>query len=428
MNTNKLIFCALISLTISGSAFCQENSKSISDFLKNELVTEIINKLDSNYVDISTTKQLTDFLAKKRNSYSNIPKKLASQITKDLLSISKDKHLVVTYDPKTYDQMINPKKQNETTNPWLIEEMNNYGLPEVKYLKGRIGYLNITTFFSGDEARNTAVAALNYLSNSEAIIIDVRNNGGGSSYTLKLILSYFFNADTILSASYWRPTNATTTTKAEIYLPGKRLIDIPLFILTSSRSFSAAEAFAQIIKDHKRGVIIGESTGGGSHSGNNIALKDGFYMYMSKGKPALPLTDWEGVGVIPDFEIAQELALPKAHKMALDSILSVKIAKGEDTKGTSWYLNGLNHNPIQLSKKSINQFVGKYRDITISSQGTTLYFKRDRRLKFKMTPIGENKFILIDDDYTKVEFIEKDKINFMNVETLVEKDFDIKKN
>lgn len=414
----KLISCVFLTMAVS----LQGVSQPISENSKTRLIEAISEELKMNYVMPSVVDSMVSLLDQRFEIYSDTPKELAAELSKDLYSISHDGHLVVTYDPNTYDQVVNPVNEQKPTNPWLIEDINNFGVRGAQMLNGRIGYLKLTSFYPGSEAREVLIAALNYLSNSESLIVDLRNNGGGSSYTLKLFSSYFFEPDVILGASYWRPSDQITKSYSEIYVPGKRLSNMPVYVLTSGRTYSAAEAFSQMVKDHKRGVVIGERTGGGAHSGNTVALCDGFIMYISKGKPVDPTTDWEGIGVIPDYEIEQESALFKAHQLALDSLVTTRENNGRDPKVARWYLEGLNATPIRLTEESLRKYTGNYGDVEISMYQDDLYFQQKKKLRFKMTPIGEFEFILKEDDFKKVVFLGNEPFEGIQVESLINKE------
>lgn len=94
--------------------------------------------------------------------------------------------------------------------------------------------------------------------------------------------------------------------------------------MTSGSTFSAAEEFSYNLKNLKRATLVGESTGGGAHPVNFHYLKDvKFGATIPFGRAINPITqtNWEGVGVKPDVEISESLALNKAHSLALEHLL-----------------------------------------------------------------------------------------------------------
>lgn len=290
-----------------------------------------INKiLQKNYIFPDVADKMASSLVEnlrkgKYNSLTN-PSGFASQITKDLQSISKDKHLRIVYDPKVIAaerQAIKSNNREALEAEFAADvKRNNYGFKEMNILEGNIGYLDLREFIDTKYAGETAIAAMNFLSNSDAIIIDLRNNGGGSPSMIQLISSYFFTDEPVhLNTFYFRPTNETTETWTLSNIKGKRRPDVPLFLLTSNRTFSAAEEFCYNLKNLKRATVIGETTGGGAHpTGSEIATNN-FYVRVPKGRAINPITktNWEGTGVTPDIPVSADEALKIALMKARES-------------------------------------------------------------------------------------------------------------
>lgn len=139
----------------------------------------------------------------------------------------------------------------------------NYGFKKVERLDGGVGLLEFEAFFPADEAGDTIAAAMSFLAASDAVIVDLRANGGGSPATVALVCSYFFDGPTHLNDIY---TRATDTTKQFWTLPhvaGKKLAGKDVYVLPSSRTFSGAEEFAYNMQTQKRATLVGEVTGGG---------------------------------------------------------------------------------------------------------------------------------------------------------------------
>jgi C-terminal processing protease CtpA/Prc len=165
---------------------------------------------------------------------------------------------------------------------------------------------------------------MNFLANTDALIIDLRKCTGGYPGMVSLVSSYLLGEEPAhLNSIYWRDHDATQQYWTLPYVPGPRLDDKPLYILIGKTTFSAGEGFAYDMQARKRAVIIGEQTDGGAHPGGSYRLHPHFEVFMPTGCPTHPITgrNWEGVGVTPDALVSAELALKAAHKMALEEIM-----------------------------------------------------------------------------------------------------------
>ena len=133
-----------------------------------------------------------------------------------------------------------------------------------------------------------------------------------------VISSYLFDEPTHLDDIYDRKKNTTEQLWTIPYLPGKKLSGKPIFVLTSSKSFSAAEEFTYDLKNLKRVTVIGETTGGGAHTVAPHRIDDHFFIRVPFGRFINPITktDWEGTGVVPDIPMAADDALDEALKRA----------------------------------------------------------------------------------------------------------------
>jgi C-terminal processing protease CtpA/Prc len=170
------------------------------------------------------------------------------------------------------------------------------------------------------------VAAMNFLANTDALIIDLRRNGGGDPAMVALISSYLFDAQPVhLNDLYFRPDDSTRQWWTLPYVPGKRYgAKKEVYVLTSKRTFSAAEEFTYNLKCLKRAKIVGETTGGGAHPGGGRRINEHFAIWVPSGRAINPITktNWEGTGVTPDVDVPQDQSLKVAHNAAMNSILA----------------------------------------------------------------------------------------------------------
>ena len=139
-----------------------------------------------------------------------------------------------------------------------------------------------------------------------------------------MISSYFFEGEQVhLNSLYWREEDVTEQYWTLPYVPGKRLAEKPVYILTSKDTFSAGEEFAYNLQTRQRATLVGEATGGGAHPGSTYRIHPHFEAFIPNGRAINPITNqnWEGDGVQPDVSIPQEQALNVAYRMALKSII-----------------------------------------------------------------------------------------------------------
>jgi hypothetical protein len=251
----------------------------------------------------------------------------ALALTEHMQEVSHDEHLWVRWYSEPLPDHSGSMLGNKERLMELREKakLTNYGITKAERLPGNVGYLDIRYFFRPSwGSGETAVAAMNFVSNSSALIIDLRKCTGGNPGMVALISSYLFDGEPIhLNSLYWRDEDLTQQYWTLPYIPGKRFGDRPVFVLTSKGTFSAGEDFAYNLKTRKRAVLVGETTGGGAHPGSPYRLHPHFEMFIPVGRAINPITNnnWEGSGVSPDVPVPQESALEVAHKIALESVI-----------------------------------------------------------------------------------------------------------
>jgi C-terminal processing protease CtpA/Prc len=198
--------------------------------------------------------------------------------------------------------------------------LRNFGFKKVERLGGGgVGLLELEGFMPAELIGDTAAAAMSFLANSEAVIIDLRKNGGGSPEAVILLCSYFFDDSTHLNSIYTRTTDTTRQYWSHPVVPGKKLSGKDVYVLTSGRTFSAAEEFTYNLQSQKRATIVGETTGGGAHPTRGFRVTDNFGVGVPFARSINPITktNWEGTGVKPDVAVPADHALHTAHLMAL---------------------------------------------------------------------------------------------------------------
>jgi hypothetical protein len=278
-----------------------------------------INKLIEFYVFSDVAKKMADALrsGEKRGAYDALVDgdSFASALTRDLQSVSHDRHLRVGYNPAGEQAGRSPESEAAVRK---FFEKENCGFETVGHLSPNIGYVKFRFFADPDICAATASAAMNLVAGSDALILDLRENGGGQPSMIAFISSYLFAEPTHLNDLYNRKENTTTQYWTMPYVPGRKFLGKPVFVLTSHHTFSGAEEFSYNLKNLKRATLIGETTGGGAHPTGPQAIDDRFTIYVPFARAINPITktNWEGVGVEPDVKVPAEDALTEALKRA----------------------------------------------------------------------------------------------------------------
>jgi C-terminal processing protease CtpA/Prc len=263
-----------------------------------------------------------------RGEYDTIAtgEELRDTITAHLRLINDDRRLRLVYHAEAQ-----PPRDNAYDDPaWLVNywreaKLNNYGVYKVERLPGNVGYLDLRSIDEAEYTAETIAAAMALLSNTSALIIDLRQNNGGAPSGVAFFCSYFVAAEPVhLNDVYSRPDNTTQQFWSAAYVPGKRYLNKPVFVLTSSRTFSGAEEIAYNLQALKRATIVGEKTRGGAHPVDVYQIHPHFDLRVPTARSINPITgtNWEGVGVAPDIPVTEVEALQTAYREALTQIMN----------------------------------------------------------------------------------------------------------
>ncbi|MDI3287370.1 S41 family peptidase [Polyangium sp. 15x6] len=292
---------------------------------RNAAIEALLENLDARYVFPEKAKQVRAAVEarRKRGEYDKLTtgQALASTLTKHVNDVLKDAHFRVRY----HDQKI-PEAELQTE-PTAAERERfaaegqrlNGGFERIERLPGNIGYVEVRSFAFLGRGVEAAAAAMNFLAETDALIVDVRRNGGGDPELVAALCSYFFDSAVHLNDIYDRPKNETRQFWTSPTVPGKRYLGKDVYVLTSKRTGSGAEEFAYDLQTQKRAVIIGEKTWGGANPGDVLRLGDHLAAFVPSGRAINPITktNWEGVGVLPDIAVPAEDALRVAQVRAL---------------------------------------------------------------------------------------------------------------
>jgi hypothetical protein len=286
-----------------------------------------IAKLDEFYVFPEVSRKMGDAVRarQKRGEYDSVTDgdAFAKLLTANFQEVSHDKHLRVDFSPATVTERPEGAPDDDAVAQYRKQmEHMNCGFDKVEILPGNVGYVKFNMFADPEICGLTATAAMNFLGNVDAIIFDLRENGGGDPKMVALVSSYLFSKPTHLNDLWTRKTDTTEQYWTLPYVPGKRLEGKPAFVLTSNGTFSGAEEFTYNLKNLKRATIVGETTGGGAHPVSGHRIDNHFMIGVPFARAINPIskTNWEGTGVEPDVKVPATDALATAQKLAMEKL------------------------------------------------------------------------------------------------------------
>lgn len=308
-------------------------SDRLDDAQRTHLLDTVVKTLDQ-YVFPEVAANLQQDIQERHQAggYQEITgcEQLADILTAQLQELSGDRQLKVHFSPHPLPDL-NP---NQTPDSESIaaeayrSSLRNFDINRVERLRGNVGYLELYGFEPPDFAGNVLAAAMTFLAQTQALMIDLRHNRGGSPAMVALLCSYLLPAypATHLNDVYWRPDDSTRQWWTSAHLPVPRYDQKPVYVLTSEATFSAAEEFAYNLQVLNRAVIVGEHTPGGANPGQGYRLSDHFWMFVPTGQSINPTTgsNWAQTCVIPDVKVPAELALLTAHAIALNKRLEIE--------------------------------------------------------------------------------------------------------
>jgi hypothetical protein len=265
-----------------------------------------------------------------RHAYDAITsqKAFADTLLSQMQAFTHDRHMRVHYRYQPFERATHGDAPPPEELRRELEEQRrfNFGFQRVERLAGNVGYLDLRMFSELPQAQATAIAAMNFLSNADAIIVDLRRNGGGDPSLLQTLITYFVAEGDRLHINdfYEREGDRTEQWWSAAQVPGPRLFGKPLYVLTSNLTGSCAEEFAYDVQTHKLGALYGATTAGGANPGGLFPLSDHLAAFIATGRAINPVTktNWEGVGVKPDHDVPPGDALREAHLAALQGLLA----------------------------------------------------------------------------------------------------------
>lgn len=243
----------------------------------------------------------------------------AKALTEEVQSINKDKHMRIMVN-RPYQA---PENSLERKAEIRMDQINNYrrfnhGFQELKLLEGNVAYLDLREFAEMDRAKEIADAYMKLMSQADAVIIDLNKNGGGSPYMVQYLCSYFFDQKLHLNSLYYREGDRTEEFWTLEKVDGRKMADVPLFIIIGEETFSGAEEFSYNMQTQERASIIGQTSAGAANPGGTRGINENLSVFIPTGRAINPMTNtsWENNGVIPDIQTSKEETFEQAHSLA----------------------------------------------------------------------------------------------------------------
>ncbi|MGH8774731.1 MAG: S41 family peptidase [Jiangellaceae bacterium] len=248
---------------------------------------------------------------------------LGERLTADLFEYCADKHLRVRVRGADLHEALT---EPEARAVWLEQSrLANYYINKVERLDGNVGYLDLHGIPAPAVGGRAITAAMELVAHTNALIIDLRRNGGGSPDGVIFWTSHFFpDENTHLNSIYDGATGTTKQYWSLAYLPGARYLDRPVYLLTSDYTFSGGEELCYNLKAQGRATLIGETTRGGAHPTDSFPITPTLEITVPTARSVNPVTgtNWEGTGVEPDIAIPAPEALGVAYQKALRDVLA----------------------------------------------------------------------------------------------------------
>ncbi len=340
---HALVAALLLSAFAQFPANAQGNDPNQPDMVVNaaqrqQVIDAMIKELNTAYVFPEQAKKVEAAIRQhqKKGDYDAITSavKLSNTLTEHVYAHTQDKHLRMSYSALPLPEQSTDKQASAEEQQQMLAAMksNNFGLVRVERLPFNIGYLDLQTFAPVKDAAPTLAAAMNLLAHTDSMIIDLRENDGGDQATVTLLASYLLDQRTHMTNIYFRDGDRTEQMWSSEVAQGARFGQKKdVYVLTSKSTFSAAEDFSYALKSLKRITLVGETTGGGAHPGDEVRLTPHFSMFVSNGRSLRPgsKANWERVGVAPDINVAAEDAFNTAQLAILNKLAATETNPGK---------------------------------------------------------------------------------------------------
>jgi Peptidase family S41/N-terminal domain of Peptidase_S41 in eukaryotic IRBP len=336
------------------------------------------------------------------------PAEFAERINADLETAGHDRHLNFHYNPRQAEMFAAGRAPDAPDNGAIERQARaaNFGVSELRVLPGNIRYFAYDGFmWNGAESAAALETAMRFLSGGDAVIIDLRRNGGGSPAAVQYIISHFLPAGRPLVTFYMngQPGPDQLSTLAEV--PAGRMVGKPLYVLISNGTASAAEEFTGHVGGYHLGELIGENTAGAGFR-NDLVPIGSYMLSVSVGRAVLASTgrDWEAVGHAPTVPTEVGAALDVAQALALRRLAAAAPAGPERVRLTALAEGIAARNEHRTAALPLASYAGSYGERSLSVDGDRLYYRRGTRPRIALIALGGNAFAFDTDPGQRLDF------------------------
>ena len=313
------MFVLLFMLVVVQSSY----SQSLTKEYKTEVVAKLSQLMNDFYVfpEVAKATQVHLETQLKKGHFDEYDdnESFAEALTESVQAINKDKHMRIWQNPPFEAPKMTPDRMvEEKLHQRKRHRDYNGGFHSVKVLEGNVGYLDLRGFAGLGQGKEFADAYMKLIAQTDAVIIDLSQNGGGDPAMVQYLCSYFFDEVVHLNSLYFRSSDKTIDFYSLEEVDGIKMTDVPLFVITGERTFSGAEEFAYNMQTRKRATLIGQTTRGGANPGGVRGINDHLSVFIPTGKAINPITktNWEGTGVVPEIITTTEETLSKTQSLA----------------------------------------------------------------------------------------------------------------
>lgn len=407
MRSNHLWIAGTIIVLGAGLTHAQKNG-DISQKEKAAIIDKTIALLHEHYIFPERIESMEKQIRQKWNGGGYDPLNEApgflESFEKDIQEYGNDGHISLGVSRERVQQILSDEKnegegKEQTFNEEWLQRMKyeNFRLRKVERLEGNIGYFHFLNFPPLAPAKESIAGAMNFIRFSSAVIIDLRDNGGGHAETMNFLLSYFLRDSVPIAESRHRKGNKIEKS----YVPSDAMANkipenVPVYILVSNRTSSAAEGFAYTLQQYKRAVIVGEQTKGEGNPGQLFAINEFLYIMIPTIESKNPVSGKgiDGIGVIPDLTISSDKAMSYAL-LDICKSLSETAPSGELKQAYRWQIPLLENeiNPAPLTEEIVNAIVGDYEENRkIVYENNNIYYINTQGKKARLDYIGRGVF------------------------------------